>query len=967
MESGYAAIKGSRVWLLLIATLASFFASPLASAQDTSAFNFDRDMCYEVVRNGAVEFNKKCYSQTWQTLFALDGYKDPEGFEAERASFDRAMTGGKGGVAVISQNAHFADGDISPYFLRIVWVEDLSSGGATIKFTPDGNTFYLDPAGSQVHDAMIASARFVQGQGSVTPSYLWGSSSGASFGLQKGQTTERLVFSTFPVAYPSGYADERIPSTPPNGSYERVVDYSDAFKVDDGLCYEIRSYYGTSIDRSCYADSWRELFVEDGQYDRPYFQEEKASLMRALTNGKGAWAIVNSNRVAGDQTPDPYFMELYWTEDNTVDSFQVHFMYDGDAIRIYSPNGAALHSATIASAKVIQGRGETTPTYLWGSRPEGLSLGKTTMYRLFLSTFPVVYPDNYNGPGVPNGVVAQNHLDYLALGDSYSSGEGDMGKKANGESYYTLLTGATGGCHVSTRSYPFLLRDAWGIAPDKMQSVACSGAQIIPDYNGTRDTYLGQGSRFGYLSHDELVAAKQSALQNFTPGYVPQIEFAKQTQPGVITLTGGGNDVGFADILKYCALPAWEEMVTPMLDSCAYTDHNSELYTLLYASIKSAGQYMRRLISDIKLASPRSRIIIVGYPKFIKADGNCLNSGALTGEERVMINEAIIYMNSVLKSEAARAGIEYADVEDSLYGGRMCEGSEYMTGVWDIGSDIMNEDKQRSLFHPNARGHQKMSEQILIQTLRPADSNIMSDSISGVTRNVEFTESALNLETSNNTFITMPGLSFAPGSEVTITGYSKKVSLGTARARADGSLSVTADLSKLGPGYHVITLTGRAYSGQPATYYQFVTIAASVDDVDGDGVKNDDDHCAFLSTWYDETTGKNICDTTSGSVSAPIDDGKDKQGATSHAALTFHDPFDALSRGVIRAEEMFATAYEKDERQLVPGIRAVPLSGQNVEVTNHSSPILILWAMTVLGMIVAIIGRNIYDRNKTNK
>ncbi len=47
-------------------------------------------------------------------------------------------------------------------------------------------------------------------------------------------------------------------------------------------------------------------------------------------------------------------------------------------------------------------------------------------------------------------------LDYLALGDSYSSGEGDT-EIINGVSYYTPVTDGNRGCHLSTRSYPFRL------------------------------------------------------------------------------------------------------------------------------------------------------------------------------------------------------------------------------------------------------------------------------------------------------------------------------------------------------------------------------------------------------------------------------------------------------------------------------------------------------------------------------
>lgn len=57
---------------------------------------------------------------------------------------------------------------------------------------------------------------------------------------------------------------------------------------------------------------------------------------------------------------------------------------------------------------------------------------------------------------------------------------------------------------------------------------------------------------------------RTSALAFKKPGIVAQIEFVKKYKPKVVTLTGGGNDVGFADVLGYCASGA---SVTMMPDT----------------------------------------------------------------------------------------------------------------------------------------------------------------------------------------------------------------------------------------------------------------------------------------------------------------------------------------------------------------------------------------------------------------
>lgn len=61
-------------------------------------------------------------------------------------------------------------------------------------------------------------------------------------------------------------------------------------------------------------------------------------------------------------------------------------------------------------------------------------------------------------------------IDYLALGDSYSSGEGDIEKNADGTNFYLPMTDiGSDMCHVSSRSYPhdFTVTRAIAVALNK--------------------------------------------------------------------------------------------------------------------------------------------------------------------------------------------------------------------------------------------------------------------------------------------------------------------------------------------------------------------------------------------------------------------------------------------------------------------------------------------------------------------
>src|SRR6266404_7242459 len=131
--------------------------------------------------------------------------------------------------------------------------------------------------------------------------------------------------------------------------------------------------------------------------------------------------------------------------------------------------------------------------------------------------------------------------DYLALGDSYISGEGAF-------QYLQGTDTANNQCHLSLISYPLLIGQALNY--DAYHSVACSGA-TTDDIVNASNTYSGQlvhkAPRQSY-SNNEI----DSVLSNFQPGYIDQLDFVKQYQPKVVTVSIGGNDIGFSDRLRSC-------------------------------------------------------------------------------------------------------------------------------------------------------------------------------------------------------------------------------------------------------------------------------------------------------------------------------------------------------------------------------------------------------------------------------
>lgn len=486
-----------------------------------------------------------------------------------------------------------------------------------------------------------------------------------------------------------------------------------------------------------------------------------------------------------------------------------------------------------------------------------------------LEFFTRSYSDNINQPLTRLVLSLEPYettrLDYLALGDSYSSGEGDIDRKSDGTSYYTQETDFKGGCHLSTRSYPFLLRDYYHFDISHMRSVACSGAELQPDFITTPDTYYGQSSRLRGLSDADRKAKQEVSLQNFIPGNIPQLEFIKKYKPKIVTFTAGGNDIGFGRILQYCATPVWENAVFTVNSDCGYAQDNSVLRSLLDDAIDSQYDYTKLFINRIKLASPDTTVVIIGYPSFITSDNSSAcepNVGLLSKAEIRMINSEVVHMNNVLQRAAYDTGVGFVNTTHSLDGGRMCEGSKYVTGLADIGWNP--EEYPRESFHPNHLGHQKIAQAIidsheLISSLAPQSPPDVSQptkvtyQIDGAVNN-----GVLYKDDQTGNLSVDPYL-FEPKSTVTATMYSNTIDLGNYNAQGDGSLAAQIDTYDLPIGKHVLVLNGKSFSGEAVQYYQFLQVDASQNDADGDGTPNTEDPCTFIQHWYDETKGHDIC------------------------------------------------------------------------------------------------------------
>ncbi|HRQ87107.1 MAG TPA: SGNH/GDSL hydrolase family protein, partial [Candidatus Saccharibacteria bacterium] len=293
-----------------------------------------------------------------------------------------------------------------------------------------------------------------------------------------------------------------------------------------------------------------------------------------------------------------------------------------------------------------------------------------------------------------------NKVMLLGLGDSFSSGEGELD-----DAWYQAHTNtAPDMCHTSVRSYPYLIGQFFGLANSSVFSVACSGATSHDILSG--QDYMGQGGRLSDMSEDEQAVAREQARTQFIPGRIPQLQFVAQAQPAVVTVGVGGNDAGFMKKLAACAMPSTCDWAQP-----------GERRVQVLQELQALYPRFIEVYQRIAQASPLSKIYAIGYPRIIETEGTC---DAITGvlfdrAEREFMVEAIGYLNEVMSAAAYTAGVEFVDFTEAFHGATLCsEDPEAMNG-FRVGDDmsfagisllkiIGNES-----FHPTPVGHVRIA------------------------------------------------------------------------------------------------------------------------------------------------------------------------------------------------------------------------------------------------------------------
>jgi lysophospholipase L1-like esterase len=223
-------------------------------------------------------------------------------------------------------------------------------------------------------------------------------------------------------------------------------------------------------------------------------------------------------------------------------------------------------------------------------------------------------------------------VNYVALGDSYASGLGA------GD-----IISSSGSCDRSTAAYPELWASAH--APASFAFVACSGA--------TTSTVL---------------ATQLSALSQATT---------------LVSITIGGNDVGFDSVMETCVLHSTSSCVS------AVTTAEGEVASQLPGELDS-------VLAAITADAPAARVVVLDYPQLydLSRSGLCLG---LSTTDRTDLNQAATLLDGQIQAAAARHGDTFADVRAAFAGHQNCDGSS----SWLHAVNILDISES---YHPTATG-----------------------------------------------------------------------------------------------------------------------------------------------------------------------------------------------------------------------------------------------------------------------
>jgi len=215
---------------------------------------------------------------------------------------------------------------------------------------------------------------------------------------------------------------------------------------------------------------------------------------------------------------------------------------------------------------------------------------------------------------------------YVALGDSYTAGP-----------VIPVQQNDPGGCLRSDHNYPHLVNPSLNLGA--FRDVSCSGAT-------TQDMTQPQG---------------------VTPGPNPPQFNALDSSTAAVSLTIGGNDIGFTSILENCS--SLINAGTPCQDKYVVNGDDT-----ISDRIAATGPKVAAVLQSIHAGSPGAKVFLLAYLDILPDNGtNCYPQMPITNADAPYLRDKERELNSMLQSVASANGAIYVDTYTASIGRDACQ------------------------------------------------------------------------------------------------------------------------------------------------------------------------------------------------------------------------------------------------------------------------------------------------------